>query len=307
MKRIILFCLLLFIVKAHAQVFGGAGSIWWIKYVWVAGQGTEKYAFKNDTLIQNKPYKNFIGRGMVEGIGIPGTSFYDFTVPPIYVSNDTVAIGEPGNLMVQFAFNANIGDSWVCGPEENCYSGSGNAVPYIVVEDKFDTLINGQTLRALKLRKYNCQPHYTSNLVIEKIGSISNNFLPYNWIVVDSTDIGFYDYNSYFFKCYQSNSMGLIHSPQYDNLAECDELLPVNEQQANLLTTYPNPVNDVLKIDGLKKQPFSYVLYNASGQLLRIEKATGNTIDLSENMPGLYFVRISLANGYTQAVKVVKE
>ena len=281
----------------------------WIRYAWVAGGGVDKYVFKSDTLIENRTYKNFTGRGYVGGFGIPENTTYNINVPPIYVSNDTVAIGTPDNLIVQFAFNANIGDSWVCGEPQDCYQTPSvdTSTQYVVVEDKFDTVINGQTLRALMLRKYNCNAHYMPNLVIEKIGTIGNNFLPYNWIVVDSSYIGFYDDKYYLFNCFQNNELGFLHSYFDSTYAECDDILPVNEQQANLLSTYPNPTNNILKVDGLKNQPFSYELYNSAGQIIRAEKATGNTIDLSANMPGLYFVRISLANGYTQAVKVVKE
>ncbi len=293
MKRIILFCLILFSLHVNAQVFGGPGSTWWIHAVAVNGMRVEKYEFKNDTAIQGRPYKNFTARGSLIGINVEPAEAYSMPNKTVYVSNDTVAIGMPDDLTLQLNFGADVGDSWDCG--------SGT----IVVEAKFDTLLNGQTLRAMWLRKYmDTIPNYSPTLVIEKIGG--GNFLPIQWQVIDSSMIGWFDDFVWGLHCFQSNELGFVQWGWEDTYAECESILPVNERQANMLTTYPNPVNNILIINGLKNQPFSYELYNAAGQIIRAEKATGNTVDLSSQTPGLYFIRISLANGYSQAVKVVK-
>lgn len=288
MKRLVFF--LLFAISAtatNAQVFGTPGSTWWIQGFMVASGKVQKIWYKNDTLIQGKTYKNFKGICMEE-FGYNEPTACGLNIPPVYVSNDTVAIGPPNNLQIQYTFNANIGDSW------------GN----VIVVAKFDTLINGQTLRAMRLRK---AQHYTATLVIEKIGG--GNFLPYMWDVIDSATINGPGIDNIYVNnlvCFQSDELGFLHTGWYQTLADCDYLLSVPETPANLLSLYPNPTSSIISLSGLKNRPYIYSLYNSAGQLVKQANNTSNTIDITDKPAGLYFVKISLPNGYSQAFKVVK-
>jgi hypothetical protein len=84
-------------------------------------------------------------------------------------------------------------------------------------------------------------------------------------------------------------------------------VVSVDEVDETPIEIYPNPVSDVLKIEGTRSGQ-SIALYNLMG-----EKVTGSTskgaqteIDFSNFPAGIYFLRIS--NGETvETFRVVKE
>ncbi|MCS4304650.1 T9SS type A sorting domain-containing protein [Chryseobacterium sp. BIGb0232] len=88
-----------------------------------------------------------------------------------------------------------------------------------------------------------------------------------------------------------NNGMGTAY---FDNIKINDELiLSVKEAKANsnLLTVYPNPVTDFLKISSVEKIN-DIEMFDLQGKKVRVE-LNNNTINMKTMIPGLYFVKIT--------------
>jgi hypothetical protein len=307
MKRVLLICLLsLVYFNTNAQVFGGPGSTWWIHGTNVGGMHVQKYEYVNDILIQNKLYQNIRVNGVMDGFWLTNPIVDNTTYWNVYVSNDTVAIGTPDNLTLQLAFNANIGDTWLCGGSEICYTDNipTDTVDYYVsVEDKFDTTINNITLRAMMLLKHGCVDNYASTLVIEKIGG--GNFLPINWQVIDSSIIAFYDDWQYGLKCFQSNELGFVPWGYNYTYTQCESLLPVEETISNSIIILPNPTDNFIQIKNSKAESLNYTIHNNLGQQIQSGKISDTTIDITNKPSGLYLLTIYTST-HSKSFKVVK-
>ena len=78
----------------------------------------------------------------------------------------------------------------------------------------------------------------------------------------------------------------------------------VDENLAASYEVYPNPMNNVLYIEGQNIQDVT--IFNAVGQqVLFVENA--NSIDVAELNEGLYFVRINDKKGNSVVKKIVKK
>lgn len=72
------------------------------------------------------------------------------------------------------------------------------------------------------------------------------------------------------------------------------------------IEVYPNPVNDILKINNQKDEILGAEVYSLTGKLLLSAQDHPNQIDLSRFNSGLYFVKITSANAGEQTFKIVK-
>ncbi len=61
-----------------------------------------------------------------------------------------------------------------------------------------------------------------------------------------------------------------------------------------IISLYPNPSNDIIHIssDELKMRIIGISIYNANGQRIKEVTFSNNTIDISEFIPGTYFIQI---------------
>ena len=114
----------------------------------------------------------------------------------------------------------------------------------------------------------------------------------------------------------QPNSEGAIFGNQNFLVSEENETItPIAEKQIILddvsneemqLTLYPNPVTDVVRIDGLKGV-CTVKIINMSGQVVKSMKATSTELMLQFNdLPsGMYLIRIE-SEGNVQTLKLIK-
>jgi hypothetical protein len=72
------------------------------------------------------------------------------------------------------------------------------------------------------------------------------------------------------------------------------------------MTTYPNPVVDVLQINSEVKI-FQYQLISIQGAILKEGTPNQNSIDLSQVSPGIYFLQLTDENGQTKMQRIVKK
>ena len=297
--RFILICLLTVLYfNTNAQVFGGPGSTWWIEFNGPSSYGKIKFYDLSDTVVNGTTYQ--LTKVSAYSFTPPNPNeYYTEPSPLIRVSGDSVLLLLNGIEYPQYIFSADSGDTWTCGPVDIC--NTGNEAPYVKVEAKFDTLINGQTLRAMHLRKYRCTPNYFSSLVIEKFGSRDNHLFPLWWTFVDSSSIEGYDLGFYNLACFSSNDFP-ISQQQSEG---CDGPLDVNENPLQEVNVYPNPCNGIITVSGLKSQ-CSYAVYNAFGELIKSGSSLREPINISDKPNGLYLVSVTSAN-YTKQFKLVKE
>jgi hypothetical protein len=119
--------------------------------------------------------------------------------------------------------------------------------------------------------------------------------------------IGGKDAESYF-EVYNWNG-GLIYAtegrPYVGELCRfyTDCIDAVEEQGANALTLYPNPVGNQLTIDGVEVDGVE--VFNAVGQ--RIGCFRQNEIDFSSYESGVYFLRVTSSEGQVLFEKVIKK
>src|SRR6056297_251874 len=77
------------------------------------------------------------------------------------------------------------------------------------------------------------------------------------------------------------------------------------------VTAYPNPASEylTLRIDDFDISNLSYHLYNVKGDLLKIEKITGNliSIEMHDYVPASYFVKIIRDNQEVKTFKIIKQ
>ncbi|MBO6212036.1 T9SS type A sorting domain-containing protein [Algoriella sp.] len=69
------------------------------------------------------------------------------------------------------------------------------------------------------------------------------------------------------------------------------------------LNVYPNPVYDILTIDGDLNQDYSYQLYNLSGEIVSEGKFINNKINISSLKAGIYLIRINNSQELTKIIK----
>ena len=101
----------------------------------------------------------------------------------------------------------------------------------------------------------------------------------------------------------------IVNDPLY-YLIEYDTLLSINETNINDLKIYPNPVNDILTIENIKKPINTILIINSLGQIVnRISpEQNSNFVNISfSNIPnGVYFINIMFENSKTISKKVIK-
>ncbi|MCG8698538.1 MAG: T9SS type A sorting domain-containing protein, partial [Bacteroidales bacterium] len=76
----------------------------------------------------------------------------------------------------------------------------------------------------------------------------------------------------------------------------------INEQKISI---YPNPSVDYIQIKTIPLNNDIFI-YNITGQLISVEKATNNTINISNLHPGLYYLKFNV-NGQTVSKKIIKQ
>ena len=81
----------------------------------------------------------------------------------------------------------------------------------------------------------------------------------------------------------------------------------IADRKTTEVRLYPNPTTGILHIstDEDLQNP-DYQIIDIYGRLLEQGRAEGNTIDLSRQKPGVYFIRMSLDNRIITTEKIIK-
>ena len=106
----------------------------------------------------------------------------------------------------------------------------------------------------------------------------------------------------------QEGAIPRLPIPKY-TVAQPAKPLPANTVQNMLkeektLKAYPNPVTDILMIDGEPGKEYFYQLYDKNGKMLKEGKFVNNQINISNLLPDIYLIRI---NNSKEAIKIIKK
>jgi hypothetical protein len=106
----------------------------------------------------------------------------------------------------------------------------------------------------------------------------------------------------------QEGAIPRLPIPKY-TVAKPAKPLAVNTVQNMLkeektLKAYPNPVTDILMIDGESGKEYFYQLYDKNGKMLKEGKFVNNQINISNLLPDIYLIRI---NNSKEAIKIIKK
>lgn len=75
-------------------------------------------------------------------------------------------------------------------------------------------------------------------------------------------------------------------------------------------SVFPNPASDylVIETDVFEKSATEYFLYNLNGQVIKRGSinSTETTVDLSNQTPAVYFIRLKTNQGFIKEFKIVK-
>lgn len=75
--------------------------------------------------------------------------------------------------------------------------------------------------------------------------------------------------------------------------ATYSNVVVLNRSLAAQLKAYPNPANDMVKIEGLGEEQGSARIYNALGKEFTIDMKADHTINIGELQPGVYYLQVS--------------
>jgi len=106
-------------------------------------------------------------------------------------------------------------------------------------------------------------------------------------------------------------SAGLIHGVQQPYEITVITGLDDFEEVGLNLSTYPNPVTDVLilKVESLIWQDLNFQMYNSEGRIFMYEKLLDaeTSIDMSNLAPGIYFLKVNKETDAVKTFKIIKK
>lgn len=108
--------------------------------------------------------------------------------------------------------------------------------------------------------------------------------------------------NRYFFTSESFNYPPLSDTGKLVSFTTDDTVLSIMEQEPCVISIYPNPVTDMLIIDGIEF--VSIEIYDTRSAM--VNRGNDQKINVSEFIQGLYLVKINLKDGTCHIKKVIK-
>lgn len=137
----------------------------------------------------------------------------------------------------------------------------------------------------LELVDYLPEDNYTSDPIYAKLSTLIewNNIDPVDAWEQNRNDIIYYDY--------QHNRNPYIDHPEFVELIWANNLEISNNSELKIIVS-PNPTSGIIQIDGNNIENIQVL--NLNGNIFY--KGMGNSIDISNNPKGIYYVRITTHN-----------
>ena len=185
-----------------------------------------------------------------------------------------------GSEVLLYDFTANVGDSLVCGYGD-----------YFVLDS-----ISKEQIGGIDRKKFWFGLEYDFT---------GEPYAMETWIEGIGSDLGLLYCGSYYFcggyyraLCFHQNGELVWQNPEYDACLIND----VEEIHDNEPTLYPNPANNLVRINGVEAAEVQ--IYSALGQLVKTVKSS-NEIDVSSLVDGVYLLQITDTYGRCHAAQVV--
>jgi len=309
--------------NAKSQAIVNAGTIFHYAYLSSYFDFTQQFysSFTFDTItISGKKYSNITSSSL--GFGL-SNYIIRLDSGKLYWYRDS-------QEYLIFNYNAILNDSINVYCNYYYHSGPNQLDTLILAKVKidtigFDTLIINDTIKtSVKWFGYSTKLHdkktntlriYKSTIYEKFISlsqSYSNSFIGQNWLVVLLSD------DHTYLRCIEKPLSPIEETMwwyKYSKKHNCNFsgwIQGLNEIQSNYhLTIYPNPATNELHIETTRNEKLTAQLFDITGkQVMESTLFTNNTtINTSSLSEGLYFVRITNANGTvvkTGKVGVVK-
>lgn len=106
-----------------------------------------------------------------------------------------------------------------------------------------------------------------------------------------------------------SGIVDTIENPDINStlvIVEGDHLMSVNELQANLFSIYPNPVKDILNVQGKSLENSNFEIFHITGSKLMTGKINDGKINVKHLNKGIYIISIQ-KDGKTSTLKFIKQ
>lgn len=305
MKRCLLHVAMVLSLAVSAQSWCPPGANWYYPvYCFGGAVGYTHYAYSSDTIIAGQGCKVI---KFVSYSGYTGSNNVDSAKGRIYTRevNDTVCFLRDSAFIPYLYFNAKTGDT-IKVPNEQVFDGAYRNIMTAVVDSNGKERVGNDSLRYYYFHLIDScyiYPAHSSH-VIERIGDVSNAFLP-GW----ASNCVIADYCSPFFSCYADSSVSYSADstrPCYDLTLDVKPITnPVN------LHIEPNPASGVVSLHynippGQEGQ-LNLQITNLLGQVVYLSPlTTGNywQIDISGFAAGTYLVALKRPGESVAAVKL---
>ena len=123
-----------------------------------------------------------------------------------------------------------------------------------------------------------------------------------------TTDAGWQPNTTYYWYITARNAVGSTNSPIYSFTTGPVDPLGTEDYQANIFKVYPNPVNDMLSIDGNVRIDSLEVINQLGQRVLNINGSSlfNNQVNLGKLKSGLYFIKLT-SNDKTEIIQIIKQ
>lgn len=124
------------------------------------------------------------------------------------------------------------------------------------------------------------------------------------WEATSQEGIGGYSYTSY--DGGETWEINDGYNYVFQAIGYSKSSLAVNDADKNSFGFYPNPVKNEMTIVS-KDEAQRILIYNAAGQLVKDSKINNNKVNISNLTSGNYIGKVTLKNGKTETVKIIKQ
>jgi len=284
---IVILCI--YSLAVHAQEWAPIGAKW---------HYTERFSFWNpieidyikiesvkDTVVEGINCKKLTKRHNLGCTDRPDVEF-------MYSQNGKVYFYDScfNTFQILYDFSANLGDSWVIKIKN--YADTNDTDSLVVTVDSLDFItINGFELKRLFLTNLflnEVVPGYTYNsTIIEAVGDLMYmfNFFP---AFAFGCDANF----SEGLRCYEDSVIGHYETGIADSCTYIQYWTGIGGRQKHVVEIYPNPVTEIITINGELGRFIHYKIYNITGKKILTGIISDNMILVNNLSSGLYFIEL---------------
>lgn len=227
----------------------------------------------SDTLIDDKLCSRMLEQDYEQSAG---SQVYHY----MYQRNDSVFFFKDGQFHLLYDFGAEAGDTITLG-----YYTTQSGDPLQMIIDSVGSIMVDREQR--RIQYVTCG----DGMIIEFGGQVIQG-IGNTWYMFPVMDFS-YDGP---LRCYSDNETEVFYNPFYIgpswNGDDCDLLVSVNELSKDEFSIYPNPANDLIRIEGLS-QSANFRIISVDGKVVKEGRVdTSKTINIRDLRNGLYLMEI---------------